>query len=472
MVKIGYGLSMEQTQKLIMTPELRQAITILQLSAVELTEYIEQELLENPLLEVKDEIESGENDSGELDPSKVSEKFEEKFDIDWQEYFSDRSDLGYIRQPREELPEHSFENFVTEAPTLHEHLHFQLNLAVSSDLDRAVGEFLIGSIDDHGYLQTTVEEVAKHFQLPEEDVVRVLKIIQTFDPAGVGARSLAECLLIQLQQLGKLNPANELVIQGHLEDLARGRLAKIAATLGLSIREVQGIADLIKSLDPKPGLKYGSLDDVRYLVPDVVVERVNGEYVVLVNDVNVPRLGINSTYSTLLRKGEGFDVDSRKFLEGKLNSAVWLIRSIEQRRLTLYKVASCIVEIQREFLEKGIKYLKPLNLRQVAEMVGLHESTVSRATANKYIQTPQGVFELKYFFGSGVKDNTGSSKTSAQSIKKMIRELIEAEDPSMPLSDQRIAEILNEKGIQISRRTVAKYRTELGIFTTPKRKRY
>jgi RNA polymerase sigma-54 factor len=263
----------------------------------------------------------------------------------------------------------------------------------------------------------------------------------------------------------------EKVVEHHLEDLAKGRINHISAQLGISPREVQEIADLIRSLNPKPGNEFGSLNDIRYIIPDVIVERVNNEYVVLVNDTAVPRLGLNNTYHSLLTNHEVNDSEARKYLEGRLNSAAWLIRSIEQRRLTLYRVASCIVNIQAEFLERGVKYLKPMNLRQVAEIVGVHESTVSRATANKYIQTPQGVFEMKFFFTSGVEDETGS-RFSSQSIKRMIKDLIEAEDTSSPLSDQKLASILKQKGIPVSRRTVAKYRSEAGLATTSQRKRY
>lgn len=472
-MRVGYGLNIEQVQKLIMTPELRQAITILQLSSLELLDYVEQEALENPVLELKEEeIDSGEADSREDAGDKSEAAFEQDaLYIDWQEYFSDRSDLGYIRQPQEEYPEYFYENYLTKGPSLHEHLILQLDLQVLSDLERRIGRFIIGCIDESGYLRVTLEEVAERFEVTLEQVEKVLQVVHMFEPAGVGARNLEECLRIQLQQLNKLTPNIQKVIKHHLEDLARGRVNHIACALGISTREVQEIGDLIRSLNPKPGNQFASLNEVRYIVPDVIVERVNNEYVVLVNDTVFPRLGINSTYQALLKNQEIHDPETRKYLEGKLNSATWLIRSIEQRRLTLYKVVSCIINIQREFLDKGIKYLKPMNLKQVAEVVGVHESTVSRATSNKYIQTPQGVFELKFFFSSGVEDNSGS-RFSSQSIKRMIKELIEAEDPHAPLSDQKLATILKQQGIPVSRRTVAKYRSEIGVATTSQRKRY
>lgn len=467
-MRVGYGLNVEQVQKLIMTPELRQAITILQLSALELVDYIQQEVLENPLLEVKDdEVETGEAAEEKAEASSEPESF----DIDWQEYFSDRSDLGYIKQPREEYTDYSYENYLTKDTSLHEHLIMQLDLVVLSEIERRIGRYLIGCVDDMGYLQVELEDVAANFEVSTEQVESVLKVIQSFEPPGIAARSLSECLLIQLQQMNKLTPMVERVIDKHLEDLARGRISHISSHLGIGPREVQEIADLIRSMNPKPGSQYGSLNDIRYIIPDVVVERVNNEYVVLVNDTAVPRLGLNNTYHSLLTNQEINDPEARKYLEGKLNSAAWLIRSIEQRRLTLYRVASCIVNIQTDFLDRGVKYLKPMNLRQVAELVGVHESTVSRATANKYIQTPQGVFEMKFFFTSGIEDENGS-RFSSQSIKRMIRDLIEGEDSSNPLSDQKLAAILKQEGIPVSRRTVAKYRSEAGMATTSQRKRY
>ena len=235
--------------------------------------------------------------------------------------------------------------------------------------------------------------------------------------------------------------------------------------------KVQQISDFIRSLDPKPGLQYGG-DDIKYIVPDVIVEKVDGKYIVMVNDISFPRLVVNQFYENMMRNPEHFTAEARKYMEDKINSAIWLIKSIEQRRMTLYKVASCIVDIQTEFLDKGVKYLKPLNLKHVAQMVDVHESTVSRATSNKYIQTPQGLFELKYFFGSGVESYSGSQKVSSKSIKSMIEEIIKNEDPTNPLSDNDIVDMLKSKGIRISRRTVAKYRQEIGIPSTASRKRY
>jgi len=461
-MRMGYDLTLQQTQKLVMTPELRQAITILQFSTLELAEYLEQAVLENPVLELKDEP-----------PEEATEEKEvsEKFDVDWQEYFQDGSDIGYIANAGRSRNEYAYDQFVTRPPKLHDHMYMQLYLAVKTERERKIGEFLIGNIDDNGYLRAAVEEIAEQLGVPAVEVEQVLEIIQTLDPPGIGARDLMECLLLQLNQQEESNPLVEKIIRFYLDDLAAGRISRIAQKLKVESREVQQAADVIKRLDPKPGRKFSDGSDVKYIVPDVAVERVEGEYIVLVNDVNMPRLGINPFYRAILKSGTGFDAGARDFLESKLNAASWIIRSIEQRRLTLYRVVNTIVDFQREFFDKGVKYLKPLNLKQVADVLGIHESTVSRATANKYVQTPLGVFPLKFFFASGV-NNAGGLGTSSESIKKMIEEILREENKKKPLSDQRLTRLLNLEGINISRRTVAKYRNEMGIPSANKRRRY
>jgi len=461
-MRIGYSLNLEQTQKLIMTPELRQAITILHMPVLELAEYVDQQLLENPVLETNEEPEE------EPVEAPVPEKETEK-DMDWQEYFQDKGDLGLIRTKREETNEYSYENFLSVTPTLQEYLDQQLCLVVRTKEDREIGEYLIGNIDDNGYLTISLEEAAEGTGYPLEELERVLGMVQNFEPAGVGARDLQECLLLQLGQVPDVPPKAEELIKGHLQDLGAGKITRIAQVMEISPHEVQELADFVRTLDPKPGRKFSSNKDVRYVVPDVVVERINGEYIILVNDTTVPRLGINRGYREMLKGKE--DDEARKFVENKLHAAVSLIRGIEQRRLTLYKVVRCILDLQRDFFEKGIKYLKPMTLRQVADIVNLHESTVSRATAAKFMQAPQGVFELKFFFASGVENSAGAM-TSSESIKKILSEMVDQEDHANPLSDQKITDLLQAKGIHISRRTVAKYRDEMGIPSTSLRKRY
>jgi len=457
----GISLNLEQSQKLIMTPELRQAIIILQLSTLELNSYIQQELQENPLLEIWEE---GEAAAGELAEDNDSQ------DIDWQEYFADGSDLGYIKVPLAERSDWNPESYLTGQITLREHLLLQLKIAALTKRQQKIGTYLIGNLDANGYLRITLKEAASYLKETQAAVWQVLQLIQQFDPPGVGARNLVECLLLQMDQRGDAPPGTEKVIRNFLTDVAEGRMSHIARSLDLDLPDIQAVVDYIRSLDPKPGRSFSDGQDNRYIVPDIVIERVGREYVVLVNDTIMPRLGINPTYQVLMRQGGACDKETRRFIESKLNSAAWLIRSVEQRRLTIYRVVSCLVKEQREFLDKGIKYLKPLTMRQVAEALGIHESTVSRATANKYVQTPRGVFEIKFFFASGIENKTGAM--AAEYIKKIIAAAIDKEDTTRPLTDNQIQKLLQRQNISISRRTVAKYRDGMGIPAARKRKRY
>ncbi len=456
-MQTGYGLNLEQAQKLIITPELRQAITVLQLPTTELAAYVEEQLQENPLLEVR---EDGDGQAAEDQDGP---------DYDWVEYFQDSSDLGL--PARNEERETRRDQFWSTPPSLAEHLLFQLALHPCSGRIREIAEYLTGNIDENGYLQVGVEEVAAQLKVPVAEVEAALRVVQSLDPPGVGARDLQECLLLQVEHLGIEDGTLIRLINDHLQDVGLGRLNRVAQLMNLPVQEVQRAADRLRALDPKPGRNFAGAQQVRYIVPDVVVEKVAGEYVVLVNDVMVPRLTINNAYRAVLLQGKAGDSEARRFVESRLAAATWLIRSIEQRRLTLYKVARCLVDLQRDFLDHGPKYLKPLNLRQVAEIVGLHESTVSRATANKYMQTPRGIFEMKYFFSSGLNCSDGSV-TSAESIKKLLQELVTQEDTRAPLSDRQIADFFASRGLKISRRTVAKYRQELGIPSVSQRRRY
>ncbi|AFM43418.1 RNA polymerase, sigma 54 subunit, RpoN/SigL [Desulfosporosinus acidiphilus SJ4] len=466
-MRLGYGLSLEQTQKLIMTPELRQAITILQLSALELSTYVEEQLLENPLLETQEETLDAKGDSE--NNSAEEHPIEDKWEVDWHDYFHDQEE-NHIRQERVTPDEKQrFDPFVAAAPTLQEYLLEQLHVQkISASL--AVAEYIVGNLDDNGGLTLTLEDIARETQVTLEVAEKALAAVQALDPLGVGARSLEECLRLQLPLIPNC-PTELPELLKHLEDLAAGRLQKIAHTMKLSITRVQELADLLRKLDPKPGVRFSGPGDVRYIVPDVVIEEVGGEFIILVNDVTVPRLGINKTYrEALSHEGE---TDTRKFVEQKLNAAAWLIRSIEQRRLTLYKVANAIVKWQTDFLRHGIQYLKPLTLRDIAEEIGVHESTVSRATSHKYVQTPRGIYEFKFFFANGMgRGHNNDSNITTEKIKLALREIISAENPKSPYSDQKLADLLKAKDMEISRRTVAKYRDELGIPTTTVRKRY
>lgn len=453
-------LVLEQSQKLIMTTELRQAITILTLPALELTNYIQQQLEENPVLELPETMESESDLKGTDEVS-----------AELKELFADSSDLGLSSYSSREKKDVIFEPAAVQHSSLQEYLKFQLHIKDLTEQQYRVGEFIIDNISNEGYLGINAGETAELLKISLDEVEEILKIIKTFDPTGVGASSLSECLILQLDPGSSHYEMLVELINKYLDDVGANRLAVIARNMKLTVKETQELVDFIKSLDPKPGLQYSQDNSVEYIMPDVVIERVGSEYVVLVNDTPVPRLNINSYYRNLVLSDRAVDENARKFVEGKLNSAVWLIKSIEQRRLTLYKVAETVVEYQREFLDKGIEYLVPLTLKEVAEKVGVHESTVSRAISNKYVQTPRGTYSWKFFFASGVFTSEGDV-ASANWIKRMLQELVSSENPKQPLSDQKLTKALGEKGIKISRRTVAKYREELGIPNSSMRKRY
>ena len=483
---LGHKLVQQQTQKLIMTPELRQAITVLQLSATELAEFLTEQAQSNPFLEIHEE--AARPVAPTLETGRESTREGERFDLDWQEYFHDCSDLGFVPRPERDLDREregrSVEAYVAEAPTLQDHLRLQLHLSSLGGGDRRIGEYLIGMLDENGYLRTSLEEAARALGVSVPDVERVHRTLTTFDPAGVGARNLAECLRLQLEALSaerRRTAVGELagqIIEGHLEDLGAGRLTRLASVLGVPAKLVQEAADFIRTLDPKPGRRFATPNDIRYIIPDVIIERVDGDYVVIVNDSAVPRLGINRYYRRLLEDGGTAGTadraqlgEARAYLESRLNSALWLVRAVEQRRRTLYRVTETIVNLQRDFLDHGLRRLRPMSLKQVAEIIGMHESTISRATSNKYVQTPQGTFELKYLFSSGVAAAGQAGGISSEGVKKHIRDLVAREDPGQPLSDEALARLLGQRGIKISRRTVAKYRDEMGLPPSSRRRR-
>lgn len=452
-------LILEQSQKLIMTPELKQAITVLTLPALELTNYIQQQLEENPVLELPEGL--VEADLPQTDDSST----------DLKELFADSSDLGLGSGISREKRETVFEPVAVQHSSLQDYLKFQLHIIKLTPWQSEIGDYIIDNINHEGYLTVSLTEIAEAIHADESEINDLLSIIKTFDPSGVGASNLSECLKLQLDPSDARYSLLLEMVEGHLDDIASNRLALVAKELKLSIKETQELVSAIKTLDPKPGLQYAQENAVEYILPDVVIERVGKEYVVLVNDTSVPRLNINSYYRNLVRSDLQVDESVRKFVEGKLNSAVWLIKSIEQRRFTLYKVAAAVVEYQKEFLDKGIEFLVPLTLKEVAEKVGVHESTVSRAISNKYVQTPRGTFSWKFFFANGIVTSEGDS-ASANWVKKMIQDFVSGENINQPLSDQKLTDLLQEKGINISRRTVAKYREDLNIPSSSKRKRY
>lgn len=457
-MKLSYGLTIEQTQKLTMTPELIQAIRILQFNTQELDNFVQGELLENPVLEF--------DRTADIEPPK------EQPDFDLREKVKeDYDDISYKQwQYSKDKDTFSFEQFVSKDETLEDSLLLQLTFSNLKGKDLKIGRYLVESIDDNGYLTADIEKVAKCFRTTEEQVEKVLDVIQTFEPLGVGARSLNECLIIQLAAKGLLEDRIEYIILNHLEDLGENRLGKVSKQLGIPVSQVQMVCDLIRTLEPKPGRSYASDENVKYITPDVIVEKVNGEYVVTTNENSIPHLMVSPYYTNLSKETKN-DEEVSKYLTDKFNSAIWLIKSIEQRRQTIFNVVTAVVEHQKEFLDKGPKYLKTLTLKQVADVMGVHESTVSRSINGKYMQTPRGVFEIRYFFSSGVTSQGGEG-LSSNSIKTFIKEIIDGEDPKKPYSDQEMVEILSERGIEISRRTVAKYREGMNILSSSKRRRY
>lgn len=460
-MKLGYNLALEQVQKLVMTPELRQAIQLLQFTSQELNEYLEKQIEENPMLDVEKSEEEYDN---------IDDYAKEREEIDWKEYIGKYDDVSYKPQRDKNAKEYSYENFVSYSPSLRENLLFQLNVSEIDEKDIEIGEILIENIDENGYLVATVEQIALDLGVLDGDVENVLYTIQTFEPLGVGARNLKECLLIQIREDKNKNPYIRKVIEEYLEDVANNRLLKISKELNIELKEVQEICDYIKTLEPKPGRSFNSSSNgVKYITPDATIEFIDGEYIILLNDVTGPRLNINNFYKELMRQEK--DSSATEFLTEKLNSAMWIIRSIEQRRITIYKVVESILKFQIDFFNIGEKGLKPLTLKEVADDIGVHESTVSRATNGKYVQTPRGLYELKFFFSSGLSSNRGGD-VSSTSIKSVIRDIIEEENIRKPYSDQQISNILKEKGISISRRTVAKYRDELEIPSSSMRRRY
>ncbi len=474
-MKLSYDLTIEQTQKLSMTPELIQAIQILQFNTQELDSFVQNELLENPILEIgKKEEEPTDNNSEDLDKKEKEIEKERESEIDLREKIKEAEydDISYKQWEynSSDDDEYNFEQYVSEEKTLEDYLLMQLQFTKLKGVDVTIGRYIIEALDENGYLTVSAEEISRAFKVDIDRVLDVLDVIQTFEPVGVAARDLRECLIIQLAAKGQLTDEIEYIIVNLLEDLANNRIANIAKVLGLTPKEVQNISDVIKSLEPKPGRRFSSGESTKYIVPDIFVEKIDGEYIVTTNDSSVPQLMVSSYYNKLTQQATE-DAELNKYLNDRFNSAIWLIKSIEQRKQTIYNVATAVVKYQKDFFDNGEKYLKTLTLKQIADEVGVHESTVSRSINGKYMESPRGVFEMKYFFSSGVSSDNGTG-ISSNSIKFLIKEIVDGENPKKPYSDQDMVEILSEKGIEISRRTVAKYREGMNILSSSKRRRF
>ena len=474
-MEMKINLSLKMTQKLVMTPMLQQAIKLLPMARLELAQLIRQEIIENPVLEelLEEENENEqENSQKEKEPNEDFNSDNEQSpnsqdqEIDWDSYFQGNIDQGMSVESYTERP--SIESTYKKEATLADHLMWQLDLSVDSDLDKFIGSCIIGNIQNDGYLCANLKEIAEISQTDEENVLRVLKIIQGFEPAGVAARSLKECLMIQTRTLSDKNPYVEILIENYLERLEDRFLPKVASELKIDLEEVLDALKTIRNLCPKPGLLFSS-ERVDYVVPDLVVVQTEKGYDVVLNDDGVPSLRISPYYHNLLKTTK--EGQTKEYLEDKYRSALWLIKSIDQRRQTIYKVGKSIVKLQKNFLDDGLSYLEPMVLKDVAKDIEMHESTVSRITTNKYIDTPQGVFELKFFFHSGIKSYMGSAMSSIR-VKNMIKEIINEENQSSPLTDDQMVEALMRKNAKIARRTITKYRKELNIPPASKRKKW
>jgi RNA polymerase sigma-54 factor len=479
------------TQQLVMTPQLRMAIKILQVGRLELEAMIVDEMAQNPVLE--EVVESSEEVKLETEVPTVdgatpsTDEWRPEGDvapevatasglgeIDWKEYVENYGNdfhgapagAGGGEQDDDKRP--ALENTLTRVSSLTDHLMWQLRLSDLSEEDKEVGAIIIANLDLDGYLRCNIDEIAFMANVELADAERVLHAIQCFEPTGVAARSLSECLLIQLEQRGLGDSLSAALVRDHIAALEGRRFDKLTRELKVSMNEIAEATRLIATLEPKPGRDYGD-GEIRYVTPDVYIQKVADEFVVTLNDEGLPRLRVSQFYRRVLGQNEASE--AKGYIQDKMRAAAWLIKSIHQRQRTLYMVTQSIIKFQREFLEHGVSHLRPLVLKDVANDIGMHESTVSRATANKYAHTPQGIFELKYFFTSSLRSSDGED-VSAESVRKKIREMISAEDPKRPYSDQCIAERLAKDNIDIARRTVAKYRELMGILPSSKRKQF
>jgi len=473
--------AMQQRQSLalqqVLSPQMQQSLLILQTPLLELRNLVQQEMETNPVLEELPD-QSGADERGDAEPS-ADDNFNNEFqklaslDEEWRDYMAQSASYSGDgrRGSREAQNKRQFLfDSIPVQETLQQNLIGQLNQSVLSASDRKAAELIIGNIDDNGFLQSTPEEMALTSGTPKEDFEKMLALIQSFYPAGVGARDLRECLLIQLQRAGREHSLEYRIVSEHMEDLGRHRFPEIARRMGISVEDVQKAADNIARLNPRPGQVFAAAPQ-NYVLPDVIVEKVDGEYQIILNNEQIPHLRISNVYKDIIASGNTQTSEVKNYVRDKIRSGKFLIRSIHQRQQTIFNIAQQIVSRQLDFLEQGRSHLKPMTMAEVADAVGVHETTVSRAVSGKYMSTPQGIFEMKYFFTSGYQTATGESLSNT-SVKEAILDLVKHENGSAPLSDHEMVEILGERGIPIARRTVAKYRDELNILPSHMRRKY
>ena len=472
-IQLKQSLSLHQ--QLIMTPQLQQAIKLLQQSRLELLETIRQEMDTNPVLveaQPQDEFDEDKGFDGaagkpEQRATEVTVKEDLRQDVDWDSYFSEYS-TGWRESTYEQKEVPPFESFTPSKTNLYTHLMWQLNVSNLDYAKKEIGRHIIGNLDGNGYLKTSIEEISQSTGYPQEQVIEALNFVQKFDPVGVAARDIQECLLIQARFRNLQGTVVEEILLEHMDKLENKKYDQIAKSLSIPVDEVRSAVSIITSLEPKPGRSYHDEETI-YISPDIYVFRVGDDYVIDLNEDGLPKLKISHYYRQILSRRDSLSERDRQYIQEKLKSAAWLIKSIHQRQRTIYRVTESIVRFQREFFDSGTAHLKPLVLRDVAEDIQMHESTISRVTTNKYVHTPQGVFELKYFFNSAISSLDGESIAS-ESVKEHIRNIIKSENKAKPYSDQEVADLLRNLNINIARRTVAKYRETMGILPSRKRK--
>jgi len=465
------------SQQLIMTPQLQMAIKLLQLSRLELMDTIQQELEENPALE--ESIDSSEEIHAErVEPEPIESNstkevtIDEKIhdDIDWSNYIDEYNSPGKVNFETEKKEQTNFESFIARKESLNEHLLWQFLMTSPSGEDETIGSLIIGNLNKDGYLQVSIEDIAETSGSSPERIGRVLLLLQTFEPVGICAMNLSECLMIQVKRLGLENTIVTEIINHHLNHLENKNYKAICKALKTNIENVISAVKIIQGLEPRPGRQFSDEEPI-YIVPDIYVYKIDDDFVIVLNNDGMPRLRINSFYKASISQDKHVADSARNYIQDKMRSAAWLIRSIHQRQKTIYKVMESILRFQKNFFEKGISYFKPMVLKDVAQDIGMHESTISRVTTNKYAHTPQGIFELKYFFNSSINRMHGGTVASA-SVMDKIRQIIESENTKKPFSDSKIAELLKGSNIDIARGTVAKYRETLKVLPSNKRKQY
>jgi len=466
--------SLALAQQLIMTPQLQQAIKLLQLSRLELLETVHTELETNPVLEEHpseggdEEKESGKDSDSETNLAEADAQEKIREEMDWESYLSDYN-KGWAESPYEAKEAPSFENVTASKPSLQSHLMWQLNMTRVNETVKEIAIHIIGNLDDDGYLTVPVDELSQMTLRPPEEVLETLSIVQKFDPVGVAARDTRECLLIQARFQNFGGTLVEKIILDYMDKLENKKYDLIVKSLSVPLEEVLDAISIITTFEPKPGRQYTDEETI-YISPDIYVFKMGDDYEIVLNEDGLPKLKINAYYREILTSKEALEDGTKQYIQDKLKSAAWLIKSIHQRQRTIYRVTHSIVRFQKEFLEKGITHLKPLVLRDVAEDIQMHESTISRVTTNKYVHTPQGVYELKYFFNSAIQCLDGES-VSSETVKEHLKNIIKSENRARPYSDQEIADMLKQHNIDVARRTVAKYREGLSILPSRKRRK-